>query len=80
MHAQLYKQISEHDHAIYLLNRQPAPKRTGTNSITGKNQAEQMYRLPDVLAVQVLEDVEEPVEEQGVVLDQLIVIGELLRG
>ena len=39
-----------------------------------------MYRLPDVLAVQVLEDVEEPVEEQGVVLDQLIVIGELLRG
>jgi hypothetical protein len=39
-----------------------------------------MYRLPDVLAVQVLEDVEEPVEEQGVVLNQLIIVGELLRG
>lgn len=38
-----------------------------------------IYRLPDVLPMQILEDVEEAIEEQRVVLHKLVVLRELLR-
>ena len=38
------------------------------------------YEFAEVGAVQVLEDVEEAVDEEGVVLDELVVLGDLAGG
>lgn len=55
------------------------PYKSGSR-IEGKDKRDiSCYQLTEILAVEVLEDVEEAVEEEGVVLHQLVVLRQLRR-
>jgi hypothetical protein len=64
---------------MYHLNQYPVLKRKEQRA-SRQESIKATYRVPDVCAMQVLEDVEKSVEQKRVVLGQLIIVGELLGG